>query len=132
MLALTRTLGGPIASLLGPLPRGVRHTLGVVFTFHVVCLGWVLFRAESFAKARLVLARLLEGSAYHPNLDFRVVLVLALGLLGHFAPARWFSAMMNGFCRLPALAQAALLFGVLVLVRRVASAEAVPFVYFQF
>ncbi len=131
-LALTRALSRPIAALTAGWPDGVKRALGVVFTFHLVCLGWILFRSDSFGKALLVLQRLGEGSMYHPNIDHRVLVVMAAGFAGHFTPARWFSALREGFCRLPAPGQAALLFGVLLLVRRMASAEAVPFVYFQF
>ncbi|MGC4091775.1 MAG: MBOAT family protein [Polyangiaceae bacterium] len=131
-LALTRALSKPFAALTRNVPARLVHVFGVLFTFHLVCLGWVLFRATTFGQARALLTRLLEGSVYHPNLDRRVLAVLGLGLCGHFVPTRWFSASREGFCRLPAVAQAALLMGVLMLVRRVASAEAVPFVYFQF
>jgi D-alanyl-lipoteichoic acid acyltransferase DltB (MBOAT superfamily) len=131
-LALTRAASRPASMLFRSFPAPLVRALGVLFTFHLVCLGWILFRSDSFGKARLMLHRLAEGSFYHPNVDRRVLLVLAAGLIGHFIPTRWFSALRAGFCRLPALAQAALLFGVLLLVRRVSSAEAVPFVYFQF
>ncbi len=116
----------------GLLPSWCGRPLGIVLTFHVVCAGWVLFRSDSFGKAWLMLTRLREGSTHHDNLDLRVLLVLALGLVSHFVPAPWFERTQLGFGRLPALAQAALLFGVCLVLRAVASAEAVPFVYFQF
>lgn len=131
-LALTRALEPATAALTQAWPRALKRGVGVVLTFHVVCLGWILFRSDTFEKARLVLERLGEGSLYHPNVDSRVLAVMVAGFAGHFLPTRWFSALREGFCRLPALGQAALLFGVLLLVRRMASAEAVPFVYFQF
>ncbi len=109
-----------------------RRALGVFLTFHLVCVGWVLFRSDSFQKASLVFKRLAEASTQHPNLDPRLILVLGVGFVSHFVPANWFHAAKLGFGRLPAAAQAALLFGVLALLRTVASAEAVPFVYFQF
>lgn len=113
-------------------PRRFRQLLGIVLTFHFVCATWIFFRAESFDKAELVFRRLASGSSHHSNLDGRVVFVLVLGLATHFVPEAWFAWAKSGFCRLPAPAQAALLFGVLVVLRTVASADAVPFVYFQF
>lgn len=113
-------------------PGRFRQLVGVVLTFHFVCATWIFFRAETFAKAELVFRRLASGSTHHPNLDGRVLFVLALGLATHFVPEAWFGWAKLSFCRLPAAAQAALLFGVLVLLRTVASADAVPFVYFQF
>jgi hypothetical protein len=115
-----------------PVPPALSRGLGILFTFHLVCAGWILFRSETFAKARLVFQKLAEGTTYHPNLDARVLAVLSIGLVSHFLPDAWYSAAKTGFCRLPAAAQAALLFGVLALLRTMASAEAVPFVYFQF
>jgi D-alanyl-lipoteichoic acid acyltransferase DltB (MBOAT superfamily) len=114
------------------LPPTLARALGVLFTFHLVCVGWILFRSESFRKAQVIFQKLAEGTHHHANLDWRVLLVLAVGLFGHFLPGAWYSAAKGGFCRLPAPAQAALLFGSLVLLRTVASADAVPFVYFQF
>ena len=114
------------------LPAQLARPLGVFFTFHLVCVGWVLFRSETFRKAELVFQKLGEGTTHHGNLDARVLGVLVLGLGSHFLPERWYSRAKTGFCRLPAVAQAALLFGVLVLLKTVASADAVPFVYFQF
>ncbi|HET9957305.1 MAG TPA: MBOAT family protein [Polyangiaceae bacterium] len=111
------------------LPRRVLQT---VLTFHLVLASWILFRSETFTQARIIFGRIFQGTLYHPNLDARVLLVMLLGLTSHFVPDRWFAAAQAGFCRLPALAQAALLFCVSVLLRNVASAEAVPFVYFQF
>jgi D-alanyl-lipoteichoic acid acyltransferase DltB (MBOAT superfamily) len=131
-LAATRAFREWRAGKRALLPPFVAHALGVFLTFHLVCAGWILFRSETFTKARVLFLKLGEGTTHHGNLDSRVVLVLALGLLGHFVPGGWYSAAKTGFCRLPAAAQAALLFGVLVLLRTVASADAVPFVYFQF
>jgi alginate O-acetyltransferase complex protein AlgI len=116
----------------GGAPSGIRRVLAVALTFHLVLIGWVLFRCESFGKARLIFAKLAEGTTYHPNLDRRVLLVLLLGLSAHFIPGAWFGASRTAFCRLPAAGQAVVLFGVLLLLRMVDSAEAVPFVYFQF
>ncbi len=47
------------ARLLGPprLPAGVARVLGTVLTFHVVCLGWVLFVCD-FPRAAVIFARL--------------------------------------------------------------------------
>ncbi|HEY8945656.1 MAG TPA: MBOAT family protein [Polyangiaceae bacterium] len=131
-LALTRAWRewrGESGSLL---PGGIGRVAGILFTFHLVCAAWIFFRADSFAKARLIFERLAEGTTHHVNLDARVLAVLALGLASHYVPDKQFEAAKQGFSRLPVPAQAALLFGVLVLLQKFASAEAVPFVYFQF
>jgi hypothetical protein len=104
----------------------------VTVTFHFVLLTWVLFRAESFGHAWAFLGRIASLTTYHPNLDGRVVAVLALGLASHYVPERWYEAARLRFAALPAPAQAVALFGAALFVRKMASADAVPFVYFQF
>jgi D-alanyl-lipoteichoic acid acyltransferase DltB (MBOAT superfamily) len=111
---------------------GAAYVLGAFLTFHYVCLGWVFFRADSFSKAWLILTRLGSLTTYHPNLPRGVLLALGVGLLSHFTPDRLYEKVRERFVALPAWAQGAVLFGVAVLLREVASAQAVPFVYFQF
>jgi alginate O-acetyltransferase complex protein AlgI len=104
----------------------------VFATFHFVLLTWVLFRAESFGHAWAFLGRMLTLTTFHPNLDARVVGVLGVGVASHYVPERWYEAARLRFATLPAPAQAVALFGAALVVRKMASAEAVPFVYFQF
>ncbi len=114
-------------------PRSrLSHVVGVVLTFHLVCVAWVFFRAESFQKAKLVFSQLAELTTYHPNLPRSVVLVLALGLVAHFVPKDLYLKLRDGFARLPAPAQGVALFVAAVFIRQMASSDAVPFVYFQF
>ena len=108
------------------------RVLGVIFTFHFVTAAWILFRADSFGAAREFFGRLATFTTYHPNLDPRVLGVLAVGLASHYMPERWYSRVRTGFTALPAPAQGLALFVAALGVREMASAEAVPFVYFQF
>jgi D-alanyl-lipoteichoic acid acyltransferase DltB (MBOAT superfamily) len=101
-------------------------------TFHFVLFCWVFFRADSLRSARAVFGELRTLTAYHPNLDARVLAVLACGLAMHFLPQKLELAARARFSRLPGALQGLALFAVLLLVRKMASAEAVPFVYFQF
>jgi D-alanyl-lipoteichoic acid acyltransferase DltB (MBOAT superfamily) len=110
----------------------VARALSVVATFHFVAAAWILFRAQSFDAARAFFARLATLTSYHPNLDWRVLCVMALGLLGHFMPRGWYARQKAWFMGLPAPAQAVFLFGALLVLRSMAQAETVPFVYFQF
>jgi D-alanyl-lipoteichoic acid acyltransferase DltB (MBOAT superfamily) len=105
---------------------------GVLFTFHFVTATWILFRAESFGQAREFFGRLATLTTQHQNLDPRVLGVLALGLASHYVPERWYALVRARFVTLPAPAQGLALFAAALGVREMASAEAVPFVYFQF
>jgi alginate O-acetyltransferase complex protein AlgI len=104
----------------------------VLLTFHAVTFCWLFFRAKSLDDALLMLGRLATLSTFHPNLDPRLLAVLAAGLVSHDVPERWFQRALGVFSGLPAVAQAAVLLVIALSVREMASLEAVPFVYFQF
>lgn len=106
--------------------------LGVVATFHFVCAAWIFFRADNFLGATRVFTELMTLSTFHPNLPPAVSTVLLVGLASHFVPERWYEEAGRRFSGLPAPAQGIALSAVAVLLRRMGSAEAVPFVYFQF
>jgi len=108
------------------------RVLRVILTFHLVCAAWIFFRAESFQHAALIFSQLASMTTFHGNLHPMVLAILAIGLVSHWAPEHWYLATRQAFTRMPALAQGAALFCVALTVREMASAEAVPFVYFQF
>jgi alginate O-acetyltransferase complex protein AlgI len=108
------------------------RVLTVLLTFHAVCFCWLFFRAKSLNDAWLMLGQLGTLSTFHPNLDPRLLGVLAVGLVSHYVPEQWFQRVLGVFANLPALAQAAVLLVLALSVREMASLEAVPFVYFQF
>lgn len=108
------------------------HGLAVFGTFHLVCAAWIFFRAESFAKAATIFTQLASLTTFHPNLPASIVGVLLLGLASHFTPEAWYRRAREIFSEMPAPAQAMLLFVVGLALRSMASADAVPFVYFQF
>jgi alginate O-acetyltransferase complex protein AlgI len=108
------------------------RALRVLLTFHLVCIAWVFFRAPTFGQARLMFSQMATLSTHHLNLPPLLVAVMAVGLLSHWLPERWFESLRDGFASLPAPAQATVLFGVALTLRHMAVAEQVPFVYFQF
>ncbi len=109
-----------------------RRALGVLFTFHYVCLAWIFFRAPTFAKATLVLKQIATLTTFHPNLPPVVAALLAIGLASHYVPEGWYQEARRRFTAMPAPAQGIVLFGVAVLLHEAASTAVVPFVYFQF
>ena len=109
-----------------------RHLLQVCLTFHFVCIAWIFFRAEHFQKAQLMFSQMITLSTYHPNRDNRVLAVLALGLIGHYVPDTSVDRVQKGFTEAHPAVQGALLFAIAIAIRKMASAQAVPFVYFQF
>jgi hypothetical protein len=114
------------------LERACPAWLGQLLTFHFVCATWVFFRAPSFQAASAMFRRLLDASFYSVHLSAALLFVLGIGILSHLVPARWETAVRERFVTSPAWAQGTALFVVCWVLREVASAEAVPFVYFQF
>ena len=108
------------------------RVVSVLLTFHAVTFCWLFFRAKSMADALIILGRLATFSGFHPNLDPRLLAVLAAGLVSHYVPEAWYQRALGVFATLPAVAQAAVLVLLALSVREMASLEAVPFVYFQF
>ena len=129
-LALTRFVRGDRKP--GEVRNPLTRVVGIVLTFHFVTAAWVLFRADSFAAAGVFFGELATLTTYHPNLDARLLTVLAVGLASHYVPERWYDFSRTRFAALPAPLQGAALFAAALGVRAMASAEAVPFVYFQF
>ncbi len=118
-------------------PSGIRRFLGVVVTFHFVCLCWVFFRQADFSSAMAmlgqvfttfrpqVLPQLLEG---YPE----VFGLMALGYILHFLPSAWEGVACRVVTRLPLVGKALLVVASIWLVIQVKGADVQPFIYFQF
>jgi alginate O-acetyltransferase complex protein AlgI len=123
-----RDLRGPDAPPLSPWSRPLR----VFLTFHFVTACWILFRAENFGLAWSYFGQLATFTTFQTTLDPRVLGVLALGLASHYLPHPAYLAARERFMALPAVAQGVALFAAALVIREMATADAVPFVYFQF
>jgi D-alanyl-lipoteichoic acid acyltransferase DltB (MBOAT superfamily) len=104
---------------------------GALVTFHLVCLGWVVFRAPSFDVAVEVLAALSRWQTA-PTLWLGPALtVVCVGYLSHLLPAAAKEASELWFGRIPAALQAAMLVVALAFFQTM-SLTTQPFIYFQF
>lgn len=116
-----------------PSPKSSSRTfLSGFVTFQFVCAAWIFFRASTFRGAESMFRQMATLTTFHPNLPPRVIAVLALGLLSHWVPEPVYLRVRRGFSRLPAPVQGVALFATAVFLSEMKSAEAVPFVYFQF
>ncbi len=104
--------------------------LGRLLTFHMVCLGWVFFRADSFRTAGLVLSRLFQPSP--TPLNAMVPVVVALMLAAQFVPAATVARARGTLAQVhPAVLGVGL--GMAIAVVDVLGPEGIaPFIYFQF
>jgi len=130
MLALNRHLQRRAEGRPGPPTPERGLWLRRFGTFHLVCLGWVFFRAANLESAYQMLRLLVTphsgASAGHVG-----PFLLLCGLALHFGHGPWKDALAGAFVRLPAPAQALLVWSG-VCIAAYASGVAKPFIYFQF
>lgn len=114
-----------------------RRVLGVIFTFHLVCFGWIFFRAESMTVGLDVLRQIFLD--FHPEvfLQFvvgydKIFILLLIGYITHFTPKRVENRTRQLVIDSPMLLQAFYLILVIFIVTQVKSSGIVPFIYFQF
>lgn len=122
-----RRLGRP-----APARTGVRALGRQVLTFHVVCLGWVFFRAESMAGAGRVLARLTSGAGDLTPLTPLVGAAIVAVLVAQHLPPAVVAAGRRAIPRLGAAGQVVVLATALVVIDVLGPAGVPPFLYFRF
>lgn len=106
--------------------------LNWLITFHVVCLAWIFFRAETFASAWEILGRMVTGWGASPAITPLLLLVIAGSIASQFVPPRWWERVQVSFSRLAPFAQAGTLAVGLVLIDALGPEGVAPFIYFQF
>jgi D-alanyl-lipoteichoic acid acyltransferase DltB (MBOAT superfamily) len=115
-------------------PRGTGEILRArLVTFHLVCLGWVFFRADSIGSALEVLARLVRGWGEGAGLVTPLVLATIAGmLLVQNVPTTPARRIQVGLSRLGPVLQGAALAAVLFAITSLGPGGVTPFIYFQF
>ncbi len=118
----------------GPsLPGLLAPVLRIILTFHLVCLGWVLFRAQSLRDVGVILARLFtwapaEGFVFPQE---RGVWVLLLAFALHYAPRERLSRAGEWLLERSPIVQGAMAACALGAAGLFVSSSH-PFIYFQF
>ena len=102
-----------------------------VATFHLVCLGWVLFRATSFANAVRVLSRLAHPGAA-PLVTPLVVGAIVVSIASQYVPADLVSRAQRRFADLVPVAQGAVLACGLYVITTLGPQGVAPFIYYRF
>jgi alginate O-acetyltransferase complex protein AlgI len=106
---------------------------GRILTFHVVCFGWIFFRADSFSRAGSVLERLFTAWGQpSPLVTTSVVLAIVVGIAGQYVRADALGSLRRGFGRLPLPAQAVTVAVCLMLINTLGPEGVAPFIYFRF
>jgi len=115
-----------------PKAAGVWRYVNIFATFHFVVFAWIFFRAPDVATAWEVLGRIGSLSVSAANLSGSFALILAIGILAHYVPKKWYELSLGFFVRAPFYAQAAALALLVVGLQYVAQTGATPFIYNKF
>ena len=118
-------------------PYRWQRFLGQIITFHLVCFAWIFFRADSMETALAVITQIKEHFTPEVFLQFvvgykNVLSLLLVGYLLHFTSRKQELSFRSWVTNLPFLAQVFLFIGVIFLLIQIRSADAQPFIYFNF
>lgn len=110
---------------------------GILLTFHLVCLGWLMFRAESMQTVALMLHQIFYsfGAATVPQVlagYSGVFILIAAGYLLHLLPGAADRLARRAVTHAPLVLQVLLAAAMIWCVMQVKSSDIQPFIYFQF
>lgn len=118
--------------------------LGIILTFHFVCVGWVFFRSADFDPATNDVQKALDMlHQIFYSMDFSVwpafagnywpvLLMLGIAFLLHALPDSLADKMIGRFHRVPMIAYLLVFFGFVILYGYFKSAEPVMPIYLKF
>ena len=119
---------GENAKTYGPVGRFLR----TLATFHLVCAGWIFFRAVDLDRALEVFGALGGSWTSAPAVDGGVVALLLLGLFLQFAPRGRLAPAWSALGRAPVLVQAAVVVVAILGIDLLGPDGVAPFIYFAF
>ena len=111
-----------------PVLRGVR----VFITLHIVLFGWIIFRADSWENFTAVMRSLVQLKGGAANVGALVACVMAMFYAAHYTPIAWKDRLKAVWADLPPAMQGLAAAGVTIFLYNIATADAVPFIYFRF
>ncbi|MDR2585325.1 MAG: MBOAT family protein [Prevotellaceae bacterium] len=115
----------------------LRRVVGILFTFHLVCLSWIFFRADSITIGKQMLIQIFTNFnlALAPNVVWGYLAIFVLFLVGyvlHFTPEKWELKTQKFVINTHFMVKAIILIVIIWFVMQIKSAEIQPFIYFQF
>jgi len=112
-------------------PSRARVWCSRIVTFHLVCLGWVLFRAVSFSNALTVLSRLAHpGPA--PMVTPLVIGAILISIASQYVSPATVAGAQRRFSELSPVSQGAVLAGCLYVITLLGPQGVAPFIYYRF
>ena len=110
---------------------------GMLLTFNIVCLGWLMFRAESMQTVSLMLHQIFENfnAAMIPQVVTGYAAVFALiaaGYILHLLPSAVDAVAQRIVVHAPLVLQVLMAAAMIWFVMQIKSSDIQPFIYFQF
>jgi hypothetical protein len=102
-----------------------------LMTFHVVCVAWILFRAETFTLARDFLVGLVTAPLAGPVNTVAVTLIVA-SIAAQLAPDELVARSRRIYAQLDPAMQSAVVGVWIFLISALGPQGVAPFIYFQF
>lgn len=114
-----------------------RRLIGVFVTFHIVCLGWILFRAETLQTGVIMVQQIFTKFGFNLIPDViigykYVLLFILVGYLLHFMPDKWEQRSVKKVIDAPIWTWIIMIVIIIWAVMQIKSADIQPFIYFQF
>jgi alginate O-acetyltransferase complex protein AlgI len=103
-----------------------------IATFHLVCLGWVFFRATSMSIAFTMIGRLFTAWGAFPLVTPLVVITVVGSIASQYVSQDLVRDLQGTFSRLTPVAQGAILGAILLGITTLAPEGVQPFIYFRF
>lgn len=114
-------------------PNLLLYPFRAILTFVLVCVGWVFFRAATFADSRYIIGQMFSGVSGHSDLVVPgwLIYMVAFALIVALLEERW--EFTDRLARGPAWAYATAVVVLLLAVELIGVTDKqIPFVYFQF
>jgi alginate O-acetyltransferase complex protein AlgI len=122
-----------VARGLDPVPDGtLRVVVQRVITFHIVCLGWIFFNADSFSTATTLIGRLFTAWGRAPLVTPLVVITIVGTVALQYLPRNLGGRAQREFARQPWAVQGAILGVVLLGITTLGPQGVAPFIYYRF
>jgi len=117
----------------GPKPAaGIWRIASIVLTVHYVAFAWIFFRAPNLETAGAILARIGSRTMSFGNVSTGLWVTLAIAVVAHYLPKKWYELSLDLYVRAPFFAQAGALAALVIGLQYVAQTGAAPFVYQRF
>ncbi|MDF1685820.1 MAG: D-alanyl-lipoteichoic acid acyltransferase DltB (MBOAT superfamily) [Parvibaculaceae bacterium] len=119
-------------SIIERLSGSTMHLVGIIWTFHFVCLAWIFFRAESIALAWDYIKGFANWTTPNELVTPFLVTLIAVTLLFQFTPSRLGRWLAEGIKEFPSPMLGAILGFGIFFIWAIAPNGVAPFIYFQF